>query len=221
MNRASVVETCLSGAVCLASVLLLGTLANAQIDVPFQIVSGEGTVEALPDPANPEKEHIITAGTATLGGEALNYTGMGRVRLLGAPDATGVAPFDSGVPFVFDFGADGTLEMHYGHPELGAPDTARVQLTPVAGGLVDTTWLATFNPVPGSGTGKFANVTGGAFLMTAETDEFDPAATNIPYSWSSDVGFLTFVPEPSSLAMCSVIVPAFIRLSRRRHVMPV
>jgi hypothetical protein len=130
----------------------------------------------------------------------LSYTGNGRVRLLAPPDPnTGFAPFESAVPFLFDFGNGDTLLIHYGRTDFGAPEPGMVQVVPVPPNLVDTTWFATFNPVPGSGTGQFADVIGGEFFMTAETDPFDPTTADVPYSWSSDVGYLTFVPEPSSL----------------------
>ncbi|MDC0937248.1 hypothetical protein OAS39_13265, partial [Pirellulales bacterium] len=92
----------------------LGTV-HAQINVPFQVNSGEGTF-LLPSLENPVQDHdIISNGVATFGGEALSYSGNGRVRLLSPPDPnTGTASFDSAEPFLFDFGNGDTLQMHYG-----------------------------------------------------------------------------------------------------------
>jgi len=199
-------------------IALVGT-ANAQINVPFQVTSGVGTVDRLPSPTDPEQNHVINSGTAVLGGNALTYTATARVRLLAPPNPmTGIAPFESALPVLFDFGNGDTLAIHYGRTDFGAPTSGMVQLTPLPDGMVDTQWLAVFNPVPGSGTGQFEGVIGGAFFMTAETDPFDPTGTDFAYSWSSDVGSLTFVPEPSSLAMAGAAALVMLaRLRRRRR----
>ena len=203
------------GIVACMPIGLLVSPVCAQFDVPFQVLSGAGILDQLPPPMG-EENHRIDTGMATLDGDMLSYSGTGRVRLLAAPDPmTGIAPFESALPFFFDFGNGDTIEIHYGRVDFGAPEPGMVQVIPV-GNLIDTEWLATFNPVPGSGTGIFEGVIGGEFFMTAESDPFDPTAMNIEYSWSSDLGYLTFIPEPSSLAMLGLATFAFVTVRRRR-----
>lgn len=169
----------------------------------------------LPTPAAPIQPHTMDSGTATFNGQSLNYTGSGTVAALGAIDpATGQVPFASNDPFLFDFGGGNTLKIHYGHPELGAPSTGTATIAPLPSGLADVTWLATFNPVPGSGTGIFANVTGGSFFMTAKMFSIDPTSTDIPYSWTSEMGYLTVVPEPSASLLVLMSICGLV--SRRR-----
>jgi hypothetical protein len=203
-------------AICLVGLgsALVGVDARAAV-IPFQVLSGEGTIDSLPSPSEPEGDHNITAGTAEFGGMSLNYTGNGRAILLGLPDTSGFAPFQSATPFLFDFGGGDTLLMHYGRTDFGAAETGKVLLVPSPGAIA-TTWYAEFNPVPGSGTGKFADVVGGSIYMIAETGEVDPEATDIPYRWSSDQGFLTTVPEPSSLVVLAGVALIGLLVSRRR-----
>ena len=52
--------------------------------------------------------------------------------------------------------------------------------------------------------------------MIAETDPFDPTSNDIPYSWSSDQGYLTTVPEPSSLAVALGLAAVTLLHFRRR-----
>lgn len=210
------VRFCCFAVTLVASLVLLTNESSAQVNLPFQITSGSGIVPQLPTPDSPVQPHNITAGTAMFNGESFNYTGSGTVTALGAIDpATGQVPFASGEPFLFDFGGGNTLRMHYGHPEVGAPSAGTATISPLPSGLVDVTWLATFNPIPGSGTGKFANVTGGSIFMTAKQTSVNPLGPDLPYSWSSDVGYLTVVPEPSTGLLLALVGCGL--LARRGH----
>lgn len=191
--------------------------ARAQVDIPFQVTSGVGTLDQFPDGSNPTPMHNITTGTAEFGGQSLNYTmPTAAFEVLGPPDASGTLPFHSASPGFFDFGNGDTLLLHYGRTDFGAPTTGFATITP-DGNLNDVIFLATFNPVPGSGTGIFENVVGGDFFMTAMMDNVDLAGTDIPYSWSSDVGKLTLVPEPCVFAIVGTGVAGLVVIGRRRR----
>ncbi|MCA9263521.1 MAG: hypothetical protein KDA60_06710 [Planctomycetales bacterium] len=191
--------------------------AEAQVNIPFQVLSGAGTLDQFPSATENVQDHNIMSGSVQFGDQTLAYTGDGSVRLLGLPDETGTAPFDSATPFLFDFGDGNSIQLHYGHPEVGAPSTGSATIQPSSQpDLVNVTWLATFNPVPGTGTGIFENVVGGAFFMTASQTEVDPTGQNLPYMWSSDPGYLTVVPEPHCLAILGWAACFLLPLARRR-----
>ena len=63
-------------------------------------------------------------------------------------------------------------------------------LVPLGGDLFMTVWVAEFTPAAGS-TGRFADVIGGSFIMTAVTDPFALGDTDIPYTWEGS-GTLEF-----------------------------
>ncbi len=157
------------------------------------------------DVGGPGIVHDIVAGTAMIDGQSLNYTGMASIRVLDVPDANFTVPFDSDLPFTFDFGGGDTFQMHYGRLDFGAPTTGFATVSPGStAGLFDVEFLATFNYVPGSGTGAYEDVIGGEIFMTANMVDVDLASPDLPYTWSSDVGFLTIVPEPGGM-MLSVL----------------
>ena len=194
-------------AAIVVTMTLMGRTAEA-VQVPFQVFSGAGTVDFIPLVEGQTANHDIAAGFATLLG---NYTGQGVVRLDMFTSAT-TAEFSSAQPFVFT-GQNGD--------ELGFNYTGVVALADAGGGLFTSTWSGEFNPAPGTGTGEFADVEGGSFIMTALTEAFEPGvSTDVAYTWSSDEGYLLFVPEPSSLAL---LVPAALvyfsrRLRANRHI---
>ena len=117
-----------------------------------------------------------------------DYTGMGAAVIDMFTSAT-TANFSSDVPFVFVSNATGD--------QLVVDYAGTVALTDVGGGLFDTTWVADFTPVIGQSTGVFADVIGGSFTVTAETDNFMMGQVPVNYTWGGS-GTLQFIPEPSS-----------------------
>ena len=58
--------------------------------------------------------------------------------------------------------------------------------------IVTATFVAEFNPVLSACTGRFANVTGGSFIMTAVTDPFVVGSTDpLRYTWQGQ-GWIAF-----------------------------
>ena len=129
-------------------------------------------------------------------------------------------PFESVSPFTFDFGSGNSFQMRYGRLDFGAPSSGFATPSPGSQtGLSDVVFLATFNYVPGSGTGAYEEVIDGEIFMTAIIDDADLTTLDIPYTWSSDVGFLTFIPEPTSMTLVALAFPALTvrrRKSRKR-----
>ena len=74
--------------------------------------------------------------------------------------------------------------------ELHFDYAGTVELVPLGGDLFMTVWVAEFTPAAGS-TGRFANVIGGSFIMTAVTDPFALGDTDIAYTWEGS-GTLVF-----------------------------
>ena len=160
------------------------------VSKPFKI-SGSGTVThiPLPTPDNPTPDPgIHTAdGTATNLGK---HSSIGYVQLDEFTSAT-TATFSSAHPVVFT-GANGE--------QLAFDYAGIVTLTPAldeAGnptGQFTSEWVADFTPVPDSSTGKYKNVVGSSFEMTARTGLFYVTDTDIPYSWDGE-GTLQWLEE--------------------------
>lgn len=210
-------------AVVLSAAILTCGAAEAQLTVPFQVTSGTGTLErfpVLPDDIGLGLTHNIAlapgdSGTATVDGVVLNYSGSADIRVVGITSPSEVT-FDSAVPFSFDFGGGDSFQMHYGRVDFGGPGPGVATVGPGDGaGLSDVEFLATFNVVPGSGTGAFSDLIDGSLFMTAVMDEVDLTQPDIPYSWTSDVGSLTFIPEPGAAALLGVAGLAFSAARRR------
>lgn len=196
-----------------ATLVAASTLSSQTVEafqVPFQVFSGEGTADFVPLVEGQSADHFITTGAATLLG---NYTGQGEVRLDTFTSAT-TADFSSAQPFVFTGQNGDELAFNY---------AGNVSLGDAGGGLAFGTFVAEFNPVLGSGTGQFADVIGGSFIMTAITEAFAlvpgpaPGNEDVAYTWSSDEGYLMFVPEPSSLALLMIGGIVSLRYHRRRR----
>lgn len=173
-------------------VVLLGLLAvmprpaQAQVVKPFK-VNGAGTVDYVPlAPLVPVAHDAVGQGTG-LG----RYYGFGQVQLLGFTGPA-TADFDSAVPFTFIAANEDQLVFTYGDATNGASGPGQVTLQPAGDGLFIAVWVAEFNPVPTSCTGRFAKVVGGSFIMTAVTELFALGAFDpVPYSWSGE-GTLKF-----------------------------
>ncbi len=91
------------------------------------------------------------------------------------------------MPFVFVAANGDQLAFTYGDVTNHAAQPGQVTLYPADGGLVVAVWVAEFNPVPALCTGRFANVTGGSFIMTAVTDPFELGGFDpVDYSWSGE-----------------------------------
>lgn len=119
------------------------------------------------------------------------YFGSGEVQLLGFTGPT-TANFDSAVPFVFEAANGDQLAFTYGDTSNHAARPGQVTLYPEDDGLFVAVWVAEFNPVPGKCTGRFAKVTGGSFIMVAETEPFELGDMDpVAYSWSGE-GTLTY-----------------------------
>jgi hypothetical protein len=148
--------------------------AHAQVE-PFH-VSGSGIVDFIPLAEGLSAPHDAD-GTATHLGR---YHAEGLVRLDHFTGPT-TADFSSAVPVVFT-AANGD-ELHFDY-------AGTVELVPLGGDLFMTVWVAEFTPAAGS-KGRFADVIGGSFIMTAVTDPFAPGDTDIAYTWEGS-GTLVF-----------------------------
>jgi hypothetical protein len=160
--------------VCALAASLAPGRAHAQVE-PFK-VGGKGIVDFIPLSPGQAAPHDAD-GTATHLGR---YHAEGLVRLDHFTGPT-TAEFSSAVPVVFT-AADGD--------ELRFDYAGTVALIPLGGGLFVTVWVAEFTPAAGS-TGRFANVIGGSFIMTAVTDPFAPGDIDIAYEWEGS-GTLEF-----------------------------
>ena len=166
--------------------------AQAQVVKPFEI-SGGGPAPAgislIPDvPAI----HYATGHATELG----RYSCVGMFQLLGYNSAT-VATFSS-APYCVFIAEDGdVLACTYGVVGNGADGPGVVTLSPAGGGSFTARFVAEFNPVPALCTGRFAKVTGGSFLMIANSAPFSIVGTQtspFTYTWEGK-GSLTFTEE--------------------------
>jgi hypothetical protein len=97
-----------------------------------------------------------------------NYTGdEGSFQLLSLDTSTLTGTFTGS--FVFVAANGDRLVTSYGadpsHPGV-------FTLAPTADGKFIATFVAVFTPVPGQSTGRFADVTGGSWVMIATTEPF-------------------------------------------------
>jgi hypothetical protein len=134
--------------------------------VPFKVNGGGTAPDGLPVFPGGTAEHNATGNATHLG----KYTGdEGLFELLSIDPATGTGTFRGS--FVFVAANGDRLAMDYG----ADPDNpGRFTLTPQAGGKVVARFVAEFTPDPSRSTGRFANVTGGSFIMIATSKPFDP-----------------------------------------------
>jgi len=132
--------------------------------VPFKVTGGGTAPQGLPVFPGGTAPHNAT-GTGTLLG---NYTGNeGSFELLSLNPTTGTGTFRGS--FVFVAANGDRLAMNYG-ADPNNPGTFK--LVPVADGKVVAVFIATFTPDPQHSTGRFADVTGGSFIMVATSEPF-------------------------------------------------
>lgn len=159
--------------------------AQAQVK-PFKITGG-GVVDYIPLQLGVEVSHTAVGQATELG----RYHGLGTFQLDRFTSPT-TAEFSSSVPFVFVAANGDELAFTYGDTTNGAQQPGQVELFYVGDGRFVAVFVAEFNPVPGSSTGRFAKVVGGSFIMTAVTEPFVLGATDpVAYTWSGD-GWLKF-----------------------------
>jgi hypothetical protein len=158
--------------------------AQAQVVKPFQI-SGGG-----PAPAGISLIPGVTAfhyatGHAT---DLDEYSCVGMFTLLPLAPPPGATAAFSSAPYCFFTAKDGdVLACTYGDVNNGAAEPGKVTLSPPnKDGRQTAVFIAEFNPVPALCTGRFANVTGGSFLMVAKSAPFTIVGTQTTpfnYTW--------------------------------------
>jgi hypothetical protein len=153
--------------------------------VPFQINGGGPAPQGLPLFIGGTAIHSAT-GTGTLLG---NYTGDGLFTLDSFTSPT-TGTFHGAFTFV---AANGDrLATTY-----GAVTPGHFTVIPASDGKVVVQFVAVFTPVPEESTGRFADITGGGWIMVATSEPFDPTPSaqgyTMPfhYSWQG-FGFLQF-----------------------------
>jgi hypothetical protein len=153
--------------------------------VPFRVTGGGNAPSGLPVFPGGTAAHDAT-GTATQLGK---YTGEGLFTLLGFTSAT-TGTFRGN--FVFVAANGDRLAFNYG---ASTPGTFTVM--PASDGKAVAQFVAEFTPDPALSTGRFANVTGGSFIMVATTEPFvlqpDTLGYTVPfhYTWQGQ-GWLEF-----------------------------
>jgi hypothetical protein len=189
MLRKSWLNTVVVPLVAFVAVLTLASqVAEAQVK-PFKITgsgvapSGLSLIPGVPAP------HVSTGQATELG----NHTGAGFFTIL---DFTGplTAEFSSAPTYVFTAANGDKLAFTYGDVNNGAASPGEVTLIPNSDGSFSALFVAEFNPVPSQSTGRFAKVTGGSFVMIAQSSPFflfGTASTPFSYTWEGE-GTLTF-----------------------------
>jgi hypothetical protein len=164
-----------------------------------------------------------TLTSADVGGlmvTGLNGTGLADSTLI-------VADFSNQDPVVFastDPGENSEIAFNYS----GTVTITRFNVS----SPFNAVFIADFVPIAGSGSGIFADVTGGSFEMTAATlapfiPRVDPSqqvgdgsfTVQVPYTWISSGGSsdaLRVVPEPTSIGLLTVATLFALRSRRRK-----
>lgn len=198
--------------IALAACLLTSPLLASEVVRPI-FVSGQGTADYLS--AIPG-EFVPFGGTGqiTFGSNSLAYT-------LTSADVGGLSVTNPGPPVIADF--SNSIPVTFTSTDPNEPSAismnyaGEVTLTPFDATQFMAVFVATFEPIVGSGTGVFSDVIGGSFEMTAITTQpFVPKlsptqtsfSTDVPYVWVSTGGVgdtLTAIPEPSVWSMTLLI----------------
>ena len=168
----------------LSLVLTLGSReADAQVK-PFKVVGAGIAAKGLPTAVNVAAPHWAI-GVAN---ETGKYYAAGNFQLMQFTGPT-TANFSSAPDVVFVAANGDNLAFTYGVVSNGAKQPGQVTLTPVGmtpqGGPIFTArFVAEFNPLLAKCTGRFAKVTGGSFIMIAQTEPFVWGATDpVGYKW--------------------------------------
>jgi hypothetical protein len=164
--------------------------AEAQQVINFKISGGGNATQGVSlVPLTPTAHTATGTGTPRLG----RYTGAGFFQILSFTGPL-TANFSSAPDFVFT-GANGDqLAVTYGVVANGAPQPGQMTLTPHKGGSFTAHFVAVFNPEPAKCTGRFAGITGGSWVMIAQTSPFfiqGTATTPFTYTWQGQ-GQLVF-----------------------------
>jgi len=173
----------------LAAILALAcSRAEAQVK-PFKIRGAGPAPQGIPlVPLTPAPHSAV--GEATMLGR---YQGAGLFQILRFTGPL-TAEFSSAPDFVFTAANGDKLAVTYGVVANGAAQPGQVTLTPNADGSFSAVFVAEFNPEPAKCTGRFANITGGSWIMVAVSDPFfitGTSTTPFNYRWEGQ-GQLVF-----------------------------
>ena len=168
-------------------------------------VTGQGTADFL-SAVPGEFAPFGGTGRVTYGSNSFDYT-------LSSADVGGLTVTSPGPPVIADFSNSVPVTFSSSDPnepsEISMNYAGEVTLTPFDDTRFTAVFVATFEPIVGSGKGVFADVNGGSFEMTAIAAQpfvpkLDPSqktfSTDVPYVWLSTGGIndtLTAIPEPS------------------------
>jgi hypothetical protein len=179
--------------VAFSLVLTLGSLeAGAQVK-PFKVVGAGIAAKGLPTTVNTPAPQWAKGHATDLG----KYYAAGNFQLLSLDPPTLTGTFSSAPDVVFTAANGDKLVFTYGVVSNGAKQAGQVTLTPVGktpqgAPIVTARFVAEFNPVVGSSTGRFAKVTAGSFIMVAQTEPFVFGASDpVGYKWKG-AGTLTY-----------------------------
>jgi hypothetical protein len=156
--------------------------ASAQVK-PFKISGGGVAPLGLSLIPGVPAPHVSTGQATELG----NHTGAGFFTII---DFTGplTATFSSAPTYTFTAANGDKLVVTYGDVNNGADSPGELTLTAHNDGSLSAVFVAEFNYVPSQSTGRFAQVTGGSFIMIAKSSPFfldfvNFTSTPFDYSW--------------------------------------
>jgi hypothetical protein len=204
--------------------------ADAQRVVNFKISGGGPAPQGLPlVPLTPAAHTATGTGTPLLG----RYTGAGFFQILNFTGPLS-ANFSSAPDFVFTAANGDQLAVTYGVVANGAPQPGQLTLTPHKDGSFTAHFVAVFNPEPAKCTGRFAGITGGSWLMIAQSSPFfiqGTSTTPFTYTWQGQ-GQLVFGGagvrnghgekrnQPSAATQAALLQAAIARQQAVRQVYP-
>ena len=157
------------------------TFAAPSVVAPFETAGAGHGPQGLPLFAGGMASHDATGGINLLDTYHGRYSGAGEFTL---QNFTG--PTTGNFQGTFDFVASNGDELPctYG---AGSPGTFTI--FPADNGKVVVQFIAVFAPITSACTGRFADITGGNWMMIATTDPFDPTpnaqgyTAPLTYSW--------------------------------------